>query len=140
MANKKLGSSSQSPTYSEYLYGTNDLNLIPGGKRFGEIVLDGKTQYYILMGITSKVNKLAWMGVIAGGLTLGVFFIPMIAGYSVSIVGALIIGGGTGAAGGYFLSPVLEGSSGNHYVASTMVKVNSEEYAALNCSEITTLS
>lgn len=118
-------------TYTEYLFGTNDLNALSSQSNgnFGEVDLN--FQYYSLIGAYSKVHFWSWALIGAGALPLVVFGAPLVA---TIIVGAAVAGGG------YFLAPVITGASGNEYIPPSLIKVGSNEFTGLKCSEITTRS
>lgn len=130
MCSHKLDSSG-GPTYCEYLYGTNDLSIISGGKDFGIIRLDN--QYYSLMGIVSEVNEFGWAGIGAGLAIVAVATGGLGVPFYIAAVG--------GAAGGYFLAPIAEGFSGQTFLRPSLIEAgNSPEFNSLGCKEITTLS
>ena len=138
---------SNEKTYSEYLFRTNNLDLLKqelsknqsADVTFGTIDI-GK-QYYVVMGITSEVSGRAWKigaGVVAGGIA-GFVFAPVTG----IIVGAVIIGGGEIA--GMFepeiaAIPVEGDGVKNTFMAPTIVEVNSDAFEVLNCYDVNTLS
>ena len=133
-------------TYAEYLFGTNEIWKMHSGD-FGKIYTN-KT-YYILMGITSDVNKVGW-GVSAGGtvliITAGLIMSPFTGGATGVAAIGLVTGGliaGVGVAGGaagYFLAPIVAGESGNDYIAPSLIEANSQAFNDLGCNQIATLS
>jgi len=141
---------SEKQTYSDYLFGTNDLNALKTALsknqnaevNFGTI--DFEKQYYVMMGITSEVSGRVWKLATAGVVTVAGIFIPGVGWtWAGAIVGAAIIGGGEYGAlqGPEILSIAVEGDGvPNTFMAPTIVEVNSEELKALNCDSITTLS
>jgi hypothetical protein len=132
--------SGQDQTYSEYLFGTKNIDSLiqsPSVSDFGKV--DLTSQYYILMGISSDVSKGGW-AVAGGSVIAGLLLTPITGGYSlVSVVGFVAVAGGASASA-FFLAPVVEGLSGNEYVLPSLIKVNSNEFNDLNCEEIATLS
>ena len=124
-------------TYSEYLVKTENLLQIHEGG-FGKINLEN--QYYVLMGIKSKVSKEKWIG---GGAAAGVVFLGVLsvvsAPVSVGIISSILYAG-AGAATGNFFAAIVEGESGNQYISPTVIEVNSEEFKDLNCKSIVTLA
>jgi len=133
MSKNKVDSQS-SQTYNEYLYNTNDLSLISGGQNYKKIDLE--SEYYSLMGVFSEVDTITWVGIGVAAGTVGLILAPI----SIGLVGALVIGGGAGGTATYFLAPVLEGLSGQQFIPPSLIKVNSQEFTNLSCSEITTFS
>ena len=98
---------------------------------FGKINLDN--QHYIVMGITSEISKLKWLGIGAvGGLILAPFL-----GVG-TIVGAIIVV--AGGVGGNFVGIIVEGASGNEYLSPSIVEVNSDKFKSLDCKSVTTLA
>lgn len=129
-------------TYLSYLYGTDDLSEIKSilneqGVNFGPIDLD--KQYYAMMGITSEVSTLGWA--LAGtGAVLSIALLP-IAGTGWGIgFGIAVMTGAGGATGGSLLGIMVDGLSGNEYLSPSIIEANSEEFEALGCKSITTLS
>ena len=119
-------------TYTEYLFGTNDLNALaaPYNGNFGKINLD--SQYYSLIGIVSKVSGWGWIGM--GALALTTVAIPGV-GPLMAIGIATFVG-----SGGYFLTSVVTGASGNGFIPPSLIKAGSDEFKVLGCNEITTRS
>ncbi len=138
MARKNMSGSSQ--TYSEYLFGTNDLDKIFSDANLGEIVLENK-QYYSLMGITSEIGSLGWIltggvafavgsGVIISSVGSGGFLIPLWVG------AAGVLGGVTGN----YVASTIKGDSGNDYLLPSLIEAGSDEFKQLNCDYIVTKS
>lgn len=136
---------SEEKTYGEYLYGTKNLDAISGELIFEELSLD--SQYYALMGIASEISTLKWVlvgagvvGVVAGSIALT----PLTAGASWGFTWAALsyLAGGAvvGGVGGSFVAPVIKGLNGKDMIPPTLVKAGSEEFKALNCDYLTTLS
>ncbi|HEB47018.1 MAG TPA: hypothetical protein ENI22_00945 [Candidatus Pacearchaeota archaeon] len=137
--NKVIG---KDETYLNYLYGTNDLNGLKErfssqGVEFGS--LDLNKQYYVMMGITSEISKLSWAAI--GVVTVAaIAFTPVVGGAWGIGFGVVAIAGAGGGTGGYFAGILVEGLSGNEYLSPSIIEVNSEEFRALGCKSITTLS
>jgi hypothetical protein len=121
--------SGKESTYSEYLYKTNDLSKIHQGD-FGKINFE--SQYYVLMGITSKASKLGWAA--AGAGTLALIAVPA-GGWVVGTVVAV-----AGGIAGTFAGTIIQGASGNDYLSPSLVEIGSKEYESLKCESIETLS
>ncbi|NCN51676.1 hypothetical protein GW931_01560 [archaeon] len=134
-------------TYLDYLNLRNFLSSYSGD--YGKINLD--KQYYSLMGITSDVSTWGWIwrigagaGLVAGGLALtpltggasGFGAAALLTGAKVAVAGGVV----TGLTGGVLVAAVVRGQSGNEYVPSWIVEVNSPEFKALNCDQILTSS
>lgn len=137
-------------TYSKYIYGTDNINQIKVGLStsqgkdvsFGSIQV-GK-QYINVMGITGVVAGRGWK--IAAATVAGVIvaFIPVV-GTALTgfIAGAIIVGAGEY---GTTLSPevgaiTVKGNGiDNEFMAPTIIEVDSNEFKALNCYDIETLS
>jgi len=136
LKNEKI--SGKDKTYLEYLYKTQDLSEI-WKEDFGKINLD--KQYYVMMGITSKISTLGWIGVgtaIGAGATFFLTLSPItIPG---GIIATIVMGAVVGGTGGIFVAPILEGESGNEYLSPTIIEVNSEQFNELKCSSIKTLA
>jgi len=133
---------SDGKTYSSYL-GIGKFSKFKGN--FGSIDLD--KYYYSLTGITSDVNTLGWIigvgtgaALVAGGLILS----PVTGGLSLgSVIGILSVAGSAtagGIAGGTIIAPLIKGLNNKQLIPSSLIKVNSPEFKALNCSEILTSS
>ncbi len=133
---------SDGKTYSSYL-GIGKFSKFKGN--FGNISLD--EYYYSLTGITSDVNTLGWVigigtgaAIVAGGLILS----PVTGALSLgSVIGILSVAGSAtagGIAGGTIIAPIIKGSNNKQLIPSSLIKVNSPEFNALNCSSITTSS
>lgn len=132
-------------TYLEYLYETKNLAsiktlLADQGVDFGSLNLNN--QQYVMMGITSDVSKLTWIGVAAGAVATIAFlpFAPLAGGAWGASIGALTLYGGSGAVAGTAAGFIVEGTSGNHYLSPSIIEVNSEEFKGLGCKSITTLA
>lgn len=129
-------------TYLSYLYGTDDLSEIKSilneqGVNFGPIDLD--KQYYAMMGITSEVSTLGW-ALVGTGAALSVALLPITGtGWGIGFGVAVMTGAG-GATGGSLLGIMVDGLSGNEYLSPSIIEANSQEFEALGCKSITTLS
>ncbi|MCR4327354.1 MAG: hypothetical protein NUV46_02115 [Nanoarchaeota archaeon] len=131
MANERR---SDGRTYLSYL-GLDGLEKHSGD--FGKVNMEN--QYYSLMGITSDVSTLGWIGIGAGtaaALVLSPFTGPAVT--IVSVVGLLTVG--AGATAGALVAPVIEGSSGQQFIPPSLIEVNSQEFKDLKCETITTAS
>jgi hypothetical protein len=138
-------------TYAEYIFGTNDLNVLRQkaleeygtGATFGKIDL-GK-QYFVIMGITSETNNWKWVALgtaaVAAVVTIPLSVIP-----TILIVG---VAGGAGAGAGIFAdsqdveiaSILVEGRGvSNQFMAPTILEVDSNKFDSLSCEEIVTYS
>lgn len=136
----------ETQTYAEYLYDTNDLEEIKdileeSNVEFGNINID--KQQYIVMGITSKVSKLKWVGigtaVVAGEILF--WWAPITPGKLTLVTGLISFGTGAAAgAGGYFVGTTVLGESGNEYLSPSIVEVNSETFDKLQCKDVSTLA
>ncbi len=128
-------------TYLYYLYKANDYekvkqDLEESGVEFGRI--DITNQYYVMMGITSDVSKLGWAARVGGGV-FAIALTPIIgAGWGGIGVATLLASGGAGV--GTAVGIFVEGLSGNHYLAPSIIEVNSEEFESLDCKSISTLA
>ena len=133
-------------TYAKYLFNTNDLSKISGGVPFGNMSLTGP-QYYVLMGITSKINTLGWVAVIGVGTAVagGVIASSVLGGGPIWIA----VGAGTGAAIGgtagamipqKYLTSTREGESGNEYLLPTLIEAGSDIFKDLRCDYIVSKS
>jgi hypothetical protein len=126
-------------TYEEYFL-LNGILSYQGN--FGSV--DMTKEYYALMGITSKMSKVGW--IIGGAVALGaIASIPLTGGLSLIAIGTAaggaVIGGAAGyVASTYLLAPSVKGPSGNYYIPPSLIQVNSAQFRALNCSDITTSS
>lgn len=131
-----------SKTYSEYLFGTNELEEIPAGISFGEISLEGK-QYYSFMAITSEIGNLGWIlsggavaaigaGIIITSVGSGGLLVPV----WVAVGAATVAGGVTGD----YIASTIKGDSGSDYLLPTLIEAGSEEFKQLNCDYIITKS
>jgi len=127
---------SEGKTYSEYLFGTDDLNEISGGADFETIGFSN--QYFVMTGIYSDVGVWKW---VAGGVALaGIVAVPFTSGASLFITKAIIVttaATGGGVAGSY-IGGAVQGQSGKDYFQTTIIEANSEEFKALNCKDILT--
>ena len=143
-------------TYAYYLLGTNDVerfkrelsNMAGSEVSFGTVDIGKK--HFIVMGITSEVNKVGWAirGAALGGVLvvgLATFGVGT-AGFAAILVGELAMGGvGAGVAEiSDMISPRIsaitrEGDGvKNKFMAPTIIEANSEEFKSLNCEEVLT--
>ena len=117
---------SNSQTYSEYLYNTEDFT--PEDVEFGNI--DFEEVYFSLVGLPSETNTAAWVAIGVGALVISPFVL------GAGTVTILVLGAGGGAAG-YFVAPVVETNFGSgKMISASIVEANSEEYVALECETI----
>ncbi|MEK6826970.1 MAG: hypothetical protein AABX99_00620 [Nanoarchaeota archaeon] len=135
LSNTKM--SGKDISYLEYLTGIKDSNSIEQNIPFTSLNI-GK-QYYVMMGMFSKVGVATWIvgGVAAGGL-LGLAIVS--GGASIPVTVA-IIGGGTisGGTAGYFIGTTIKGASGNDYITPTIIEANSADFEKLKCASIKTI-
>jgi len=146
-------------TYSEYLFGTNEINSLKQlaleqynvQGTFGEIEV-GK-QYFIVMGITNEVGGVVkWAGLIGTGVGVVVGGI-LIGSNPVGWVAGAIILGTAGVAGGAAAEKISDSISpeiaaltipgkgiDNEFMAPTIQEVDSAKFKSLNCKDILTLS
>ncbi len=130
--------------YGDYLYGTSDFNALknslPNNMQFGSV--DLSKQQYVLTGISSDMNSV-YNSIIGGAIGVGTgIVIAVTAPISVPALAFGTILATTGVFGGgtYFLTPITQDSLGNKYVPATIVEANSQEFEALKCKSIDTLS
>lgn len=146
-------------TYSEYLFGGKDLNLLKQEsqdvKTFGNLEI-GK-QYFVVMGITSEVGLWNWVGLgaVTGGIidVGGVVISTLVFGTNpLGWVSGLTVIGVSAVVGG-LASEISEGDNleiaaiildgrgiDNKFMAPTIIEANSEKFKALNCEEVLTLA
>ena len=140
LANKKI--SGGDITYLEYLYGTKTKLDVNSNANFGEVNLNN--QHLIMMGIKSQVSKIGWVlggvsaGILTAGVAAGVFFTAPIS--VPTLLGAIVVGGTVGGAGGSLVAVTVEGLSGEEYLSPTIIEVKSKEFEALNCKDILTFT
>jgi len=159
LANKKI--SNKDITYSEYFFGTKDLNKLKemalnqkGVGTFG--VMDLNKQYFVLMGITSEVGKLSWIlsggsigtiGTVIGVLAFSSNPIGWVSG--AIILGGISVGGGIGAIVSEVsnsinpeISAIVVNGKGinNKFMAPTIIEANSDKFKSLNCASVSTLA
>lgn len=132
-------------TYSEYFFGTNDLDLLKqelSKNQSAEVTfgtIDFSNQYFVVTGITSEVAGRGWKTFIGSGVAV----VGMFVGYTwVGIIGgALLVGAGEYGAlqNPEILAIPVEGDGvNNQFMAPTIVEANSDKFKALNCHEILT--
>ncbi|VVB82098.1 Uncharacterised protein [uncultured archaeon] len=129
-------------TYLDYLNGLKTAATIEEGLKttnaqFGTI--DTTKQYYIVMGIFSKVGVAGWIAAGAVGVATGAGVIASVV-FSGGLTIPVIIGAVAGGTGGYFLGTAVNGISGNPYLSPTIIEANSAAFNSLNCSSIKTLA
>lgn len=135
---------SDKQTYSEYIYGTNDLKEISGDLAFDDIKI--KERYYIGTGMSSEFGGTEVD--IAGGVAgFALSFVPVLKGANVVskiLVGTiksnrLTIAGGAGV-GTHYLASIISKMIGTQHVAPFIMQLDSEEFKALECKELATSS
>lgn len=132
-------------TYSQYLFGTNNLEQIKGDSEFGEIDLVN-FQQYVLMGTVSDVSTTGWiLGGVGAGLVVagGIAYFASPAGWATAailVTGAVAGGVGGEAVSQKYVSSLREGDSGNDYIVSTLIEADSEVFKGLECDYIVTKS
>ncbi len=143
MSQNKISNSEE--TYTEYLFGTNDLEELKRqssedeSASFGTIDLG--EQYFSVMGITSELKGRVWK-VVAG---TGIAVVGLFAGYTWAglIAGAIVY---TASEVGEYFPPeiiaiTVEGDGiNNEFMAPTIIEANSDKFEALNCYDINTLA
>ncbi len=125
-------------TYAEYLFGTNDVrSILESAKEadtFGKINISETNA--LLMGIMSKTSAWKWAGVgvlTAAGAVAGlIFFTPITIG---AISGGIILVSGAGT--GILTSVIIDGASGNKYLAPTIISFP-KDYDKLKCTYVVT--
>jgi hypothetical protein len=133
--------SEEGDTYLTYITGATKVSQIEsslrnGGGTFGKFELN--TQYFIMMGIYSKVGVLKWVGV--GAAALGLIAVPFTGGLSAGIT-AMIIGVSStaGGAGGYFVGTAVKGDGvENEFLKPIIVEANSKTFDSFDCKDIMT--
>jgi hypothetical protein len=121
-------------TYAKYLLIGDTYDAFEGD--FGIIDLD--KQYYSLIGMTSDVSTLGYVG-LGAGIAAGLLLTPITGGTSlVSVVGFLSVA--TAGTAGYFVAPIIQGKIGNNFIPPSLIEVNSKEFDSLECKEIATIS
>jgi len=126
-------------TYLEYLNAASKVFDIHQGE-FGE--MDLNSHYYVLMGIDSKIDFKAWGAIGAGVLAFALVAAPFTGPTLVSLSAVLYVGAGAGAGAvaGHYIGNIVQGSSGNNYLAPTIIEANYQQFNSLNCSSIKTLA
>lgn len=159
----KTNVSGEDYTYSQYLFGTNNIEQLKqasaqkgGPSTFGTIET-GK-QFFVVMGITNSIGIPDWAAigasasagtVVLGAAGLAIGLTPV--GWVGIGVAAIITGVATGA-GGYaytvsdIANPEISGivfkgkDVENNFLRPTVVEAESDRFKALNCEEILTYS
>lgn len=126
----KINVSNKGISYLEYLYGLNSVqkmeeSLKSKNSDFGKITLE--KQYYIVMGISSKVGAEGWA--VAGGIAGAILGGPI----------GIIIGAVAGGVGGPMLGTVVQGED-KAYLSPTIIEANSAAFDSLQCASIKTLA
>jgi hypothetical protein len=138
----KTNMSGKDVSYLDYLMGMKTSQeikntLTTSSSSFGKINLE--KQYYIIMGVVSDVSALKWV-LYGAGAGAAVGLIVLTGGLGTPAVIAVAAGTATGGVGGYFAGTVIKGESGDSYMTPTIIEANSEDYKALKCKDIKTLS
>lgn len=133
-------------TYSEYIYGTNNFSKEYKGD-FGKVNLN--KQYYSLIGITSDVSTLGWVGIgaglataslLTGGIGALSFSAVAITSTTGGAIGGLVFSPIAGSIsrtdGATLVAPVKKEESGNDFVLPSLIEVGSQQFNALGCQEI----
>jgi hypothetical protein len=144
---------SESQTYSEYLFGTNDLNSfkeslgVSSNSPLDFGTIDFSKSYFVVMGIINEPQEIwKWGSAGAGvglvsGLMVG-FFTTTPIGWAVGavVVGtSAIVGGVSQIKSPEILAITIEGKGiPNKFLAPTIIEANSEKFDLLNCEEILT--
>ncbi len=141
--------SGQGTTYLNYLLGLKNAQVIQAtleANRSSFGTIDLNKQYFVVMGIFSKVGLLGWAAVGAGagaGIAVALVLSPVTGGATLaSIPGIIIISSGIvgGVTGGYMIGTAVNGESGHEYLSPTIVEANSNDFNSLKCASIQTLS
>ncbi|MBU1129192.1 MAG: hypothetical protein KJ949_01010 [Nanoarchaeota archaeon] len=134
-------------TYSEYFFGTNDLDLLKqelSKNQSAEVTfgtIDFSNQYFVVTGITSEVVGKWWKYSLGGISAVVGIFIPGVGWtWTGSIVGAIFIGSGfMGSTNPEIIAIPVEGNGiKNTFMAPTIIEANSDKFESLNCQEILT--
>jgi hypothetical protein len=134
---------SDNQTYSEYIYGTNDLKEISGGLAFDDVNI--KERYYIGTGMSSEFGGTS-VDIAGGAAGVALSFIPIAkVGLLIKpVIGILRINRPATAAGGaigtHYLASVVSKLVGTQTVAPFMMQLNSDEFKALECKDLATSS
>jgi len=143
---------SQDQTYSQYLFGTNNIESLKqealqkqGVGTFGNIEIE--KQFFVVMGITSEVGTVPWVITAAAGTVAGIVIALNPIGWvatGVTVVATSIIGSSAGAAYAEGVEPeigaiVMEGNGiNNNFMRPTIIEADSDKFEVLNCEEILT--
>jgi hypothetical protein len=134
---------SEGKTYLTYLTGFErakqiEESLQNSNSDFGKMNLN--KQYFLLMGIYSKVGIEKWAAAGAGGFVVGTVVISAIATGGAAIPFYIILAAaGAGGGAGAFAGTIFSGGSENYFLSPTLVEANSETFKAFNCTNINTL-
>lgn len=147
---------SDSQSYAQYLFGTNDIDGLKKGFSdnasanviFGNIEI-GK-QYYLVTGITSEVSKVGWVlrgAVVGGAVVVGLATFGVgTAGFAAILVGEAAGGAAAGGISYWVGSPeigaiVIDGKDvKNKFMVPTIQEAESDRYDSLNCEDVLTKS
>lgn len=161
MAQTKMPDSDKDLTYSQYIFNVDNFDDLKqelsneAGKQvtFGTIEI-GKP-YFIVMGITTEVNKVTWVlgGAVvvgAGVLTAGLIYVPIsiLAIPGITFAGVLVGEAAGGAIGlgakeiSELFSPEINailiegGEVENKFMAPAIIEADSDKFKLLECKEI----
>ncbi len=137
---------SKDKTYSQYLFGTNDISIFKQEGSFGNIEIG--EQYFNVMGITSGVKD--WKTALGvGGVAYTTYGLLNL--FSLGppgwIAGIVVVGSTIATSAALAISDliepeigaiIIEGKSGNQFMTPTIQKADSDKFKALNCEEILT--
>ena len=131
-------------TYFEYIKGQRIVGSPGVGTEVTEVAsreFDISKNYYVVMGISSTEAPVT--SVIVGTVltVIGVGVTIATQGVGTPIYIAAITGGAlVGGTGGYLVGTFIEGDSGNEFLTPTIVETASEDYKALKCEDVKSLS
>ncbi len=146
-------------TYSEYLFGTKDLNEFKKQLKLNQSqeinfgTIDFSKQYFVVMGIVNEPQEVwKWgsgsVGATIGlkGLAVGLIKLGVLSSNPIGWIAGAVIVGGTTAVGVFsqlsypeILAINVEGDGiNNQFMAPTIIEAESDKFEALNCQEIIT--
>jgi len=123
-------------TYLTYLTGATKVSQIESsirseGGEFGNF--DFNKQYFVMMGIYSKVG--VWKWATAGVVVAGLVAAPFTGGLSLT----LILTATAGGTGGYFIGTAVKGDGvDNEFLKPVIIPANSKVFDSFNCKDIIT--
>ena len=92
-------------------------------------------QYYVFMGIYSKISTVTWITLGAAAGVVLVVALPVGIGLA-----SVVLLGGAGGAAGYYAGTTVEGFSGKSYLTPTIIRANSRDFDAFRCKNAVTSS